>query len=61
MILLNEHEIAWFNHNRQDLDVPDGSSPAAWIYVRKGVNGVARLHEAIMRRDIEKIQALLDS
>ena len=61
MIPLNEHELVWFNHNRQDLTVPDGSSPAAWLYARQGVNGIAKLHDAIIRRDIEKIQALLDS
>ena len=61
MIELNEYELAWFDRFRHSLSVPDGSSPAAWIYVRRGVDGIARLHEAIMRRDIKKIQALLDS
>ena len=54
MIRLNEHELSWFNHNRQDLRLPKGSSPAAEIFVRHGVH-------AIMSGDIGKIQSLLDA
>ena len=61
MIRLNEHELSWFNHNRQGLRLPKGSSPAAEIFIRHGVHGIAKFHRAIMSRDIGKIQSLLDS
>tara|TARA_R100000008_G_scaffold44335_1_gene25786 strand:- start:459 stop:644 length:186 start_codon:yes stop_codon:yes gene_type:complete len=60
MIPLNEHEIAWFNHNRHELRVPEGSSPAAEIFTKHGVHGITLLHKAIIARDINKIQGLLD-
>ena len=34
---------------------------AAAVFVTKGVEGVARLHKAIIARDIKKIQRLLDN
>jgi hypothetical protein len=61
MIRLNEHELSWFNHNRQGLRLPKGSSPAAEIFIRHGVHGIAKFHHAITSRNIERIQALLDS
>jgi len=61
MIRLNEHEISWFNHNISLLRFPKESSPAAEIYSRHGVDGIARFHRAIVNRNIEAIQNLLDS
>jgi len=61
MIPLNEHELSWLNHNRHLLNVPKDSSIAAEVFVAKGVEGVARLHKAIIARDIKKIQRLLDN
>jgi len=61
MIPLNQHEMAWFNHNRQALQLPEGSSVAAEIFTKKGVHGIAKLHRAIIARDINQIQKLLDS
>jgi hypothetical protein len=61
MIPLNRHEMSWFNHNLQALRLPEGSSVAAEIFIRKGVHGIAKLHRAIIARDLNQIQKLLDS
>ena len=60
MIRLNEHEMAWFNHNSHLLTYPEGSSPAAEIFIRKGVHGIAKFHKAIISRSLKRIQALID-
>ena len=60
MIPLNEHELSWFNHHRHELTLPNGSSPAAEIFTKRGVHGIAQFHKAIIARDIKKIQELLD-
>ncbi len=61
MIPLNQHEMAWFNHNRQALRLPEGSSVAAEVFTSKGVDGLTKLHRAIIARDINRIQKLLDN
>ena len=61
MIRLNHHELTWFNHNNHLLDIPEGTSAAAEIFVRKGVHGITQFHKAIVARNINKIQELLDS
>ena len=61
MIRLNENEIYWLNRNQSSLNFEGNSSPAAEIYVKHGVNGLAAFHEAIVARDLTKIQQLLDS
>ena len=61
MIRLNEHELSWFNHNAHLLNVPEGTSVAAEIFVRKGVHGISLFHKAIVARNIKKIQELLDN
>jgi len=60
MIPLNPHELSWFNHNRHQLSLPKGSSPAAEIFIKRGVHGITLFHKAIIARDINKIQGLLD-
>lgn len=61
MIRLNANEISWFNHNSHRLSVPAGTSAAAEIFARKGVHGIAQFHKAIIARDLNKIQELLDN
>mgnify|MGYP003130458973 CR=1 len=61
MIRLNEHEISWFNHNVHLLKFPEGSSPAAEIYSRHGIDGVSRFHKALVQRNLHAVQDLLDS
>ena len=61
MIRLNDHELAWFNHNAHQLSIPEGPSAAAEIFTRMGVHGIAQFHKAIVARNIKKIQELLDS
>lgn len=61
MIPLNSHELSWFNHNAHQLSIPEGTSAAAEIFTRMGVHGIAKFHKAIIARDINKIQRLLDN
>ncbi len=61
MICLNSHELAWYNHNQHLLNIPEGTSAAAEIFVRSGIGGISQFHRAIVARDINKIQQLLDS
>ncbi len=51
MIRLNHHELTWFNHNNHLLDIPEGTSAAAEIFVRKGVHGITQFHKAIVARN----------
>ena len=44
MIPLNPHELSWFNHNRYELSLPKGSSPAAEIFTKHGVHGITLFH-----------------
>jgi hypothetical protein len=60
MTPLNQHEISWFNHNRQHLTFEGDSSPASVIYTAMGVHGIAQLHQAIIQRSLRQIQDLLD-
>ena len=60
MTPLNEHEIAWFNQNRHNLNHEAGSSPASVIYAAMGVHGIAQFHQAIIQRSVSQIQDLLD-
>lgn len=60
MTPLNEHEIAWFNSNRQALRHEAGASPASVIYTALGVHGIAQFHQAIIQRSVSQIQDLLD-
>jgi hypothetical protein len=61
MIPLNQYEIAWLERNLVELNMPEGSSVAAEVYTNHGLDGVAKLHKAIIGRSIRKIQNLLDS
>jgi len=62
MVRLNRHDMQWFNHNAlPNLRIPNGSTPAAEVFTATGVAGLARLHEAIRARDINKIQRMIDN
>jgi hypothetical protein len=57
---LNGNDLAWFNHSVLP-NIKTDSSPAAMAYTNYGLDGIARLHYLIQRRDINKIKEFLDS
>ena len=62
MVRLNRHDMSWFNNTALSrLRIPTGSTPAAEIFTATGVAGLARLHEAIREKDINKIQRMIDN
>ena len=61
MIRLNASDLRWFEQQARPQLRGRSESPAADIYPRRGIRGIALLHEAIKRRDIKRIQFLLDN
>ena len=62
MVRLNRHDMQWFNNNAlPNLRIPTGSTPAAEVFTAAGVAGLARMHEAIRDRNINKIQQMIDN
>ena len=61
MIRLNAIDLRWFDREVKPRIECQSGSPAADIYPRKGIHGIALLHEAIKRRDVKRIQFLLDN